>query len=166
LSEEELEELEKELEESFGDFDEDIQREKTYAEDRANESNSDDSGDELGGVGEFETYNEREGGPKGKSSSGSASSGSQSNSKSQSASGSSNSKDGEQGEGGNGRENDGPTENNQTADKSKEDAEPDVPDIVENEDIVARQIREAAEAETDPELQKKLWEEYENYNRK
>ena len=32
-----------------------------------------------------------------------------------------------------------------------------------NDDIVARQLREAAERETDPELKKKLWEEYRKY---
>ena len=32
-----------------------------------------------------------------------------------------------------------------------------------DDDIVARQLREAAEEETDPELRKKLWEEYEKY---
>lgn len=32
-----------------------------------------------------------------------------------------------------------------------------------DEDIVARQLREAAEKETDPELKKKLWEEYRRY---
>lgn len=32
-----------------------------------------------------------------------------------------------------------------------------------NDDIVARQIREAAESEKDPELREKLWKEYENY---
>jgi hypothetical protein len=31
------------------------------------------------------------------------------------------------------------------------------------DDIVARQLREAAEKETDPELKKKLWEEYYKY---
>jgi hypothetical protein len=30
---------------------------------------------------------------------------------------------------------------------------------------VARQLREAAEEETDPELRKKLWKEYENYKK-
>jgi hypothetical protein len=29
--------------------------------------------------------------------------------------------------------------------------------------VVARQLREAAEKETDPELKKKLWEEYRKY---
>ena len=32
-----------------------------------------------------------------------------------------------------------------------------------NDDVVARQIREAAEKETDPVLKKKLWEEYKKY---
>ena len=39
---------------------------------------------------------------------------------------------------------------------------PDMPDG-EDDDIVARQLREAAENERDPELRAKLWEEYRNY---
>jgi len=35
-----------------------------------------------------------------------------------------------------------------------------------DDDIVARQLREAAEKETDPELKEKLWEEYETYKQK
>jgi len=35
----------------------------------------------------------------------------------------------------------------------------------EDDDIVARQLREAAEQETDPELKKKLWKEYEQYKK-
>jgi len=35
-----------------------------------------------------------------------------------------------------------------------------------DDDIVARQLREAAEEETDPELRKKLWKEYEQYKKK
>jgi hypothetical protein len=34
-----------------------------------------------------------------------------------------------------------------------------------DDDIVARQLREAAEKETDPELKAKLWKEYEEYNK-
>ncbi len=34
-----------------------------------------------------------------------------------------------------------------------------------DDDIVARQLREAAEKETDPELKKKLWKEYEDYKK-
>jgi hypothetical protein len=39
---------------------------------------------------------------------------------------------------------------------------PDIPDG-RDDDIVARQIREAAEKERDPELRKRLWEEYRRY---
>jgi hypothetical protein len=35
----------------------------------------------------------------------------------------------------------------------------------EDDDIVARQLREAAENETDPELKEKLWKEYEEYKK-
>jgi hypothetical protein len=40
----------------------------------------------------------------------------------------------------------------------------DIPDGS-DDDVVARQLREAAEKETDPQLKKKLWEEYRNYKR-
>ncbi len=39
---------------------------------------------------------------------------------------------------------------------------PGIPDGS-NDDVVARQLREAAEKESDPELKKKLWEEYRKY---
>lgn len=39
---------------------------------------------------------------------------------------------------------------------------PDQPDA-RDDDVVARQLREAAMAETDPELQEQLWEEYRRY---
>ena len=39
---------------------------------------------------------------------------------------------------------------------------PDIPDGS-DDDVVARQIREAAMQETDPELREKLWEEYRKY---
>ena len=32
-----------------------------------------------------------------------------------------------------------------------------------DDDVIARQLREAAEAETDPEVKEKLWEEYRKY---
>jgi hypothetical protein len=38
----------------------------------------------------------------------------------------------------------------------------DLPDA-KDDDIVARQLREAAQNETDPELREKLWEEYRRY---
>ena len=40
----------------------------------------------------------------------------------------------------------------------------DIPDLV-SEDIVAKQLREAALSEDDPELRERLWEEYRNYNK-
>ena len=39
----------------------------------------------------------------------------------------------------------------------------DIPDLV-SEDIVAKQLREAALAEDDPELRERLWDEYRKYN--
>jgi hypothetical protein len=39
----------------------------------------------------------------------------------------------------------------------------DIPDLV-SEDIVAKQLREAALAEDNPELRERLWEEYRMYN--
>ncbi len=39
----------------------------------------------------------------------------------------------------------------------------DIPDLV-SEDIVAKQLREAALAEDDPELRERLWDEYRLYN--
>jgi hypothetical protein len=45
---------------------------------------------------------------------------------------------------------------------SAESIPDDIPDGS-DDDVVARQIREAAMAETDPELREKLWEEYRKY---
>ena len=39
----------------------------------------------------------------------------------------------------------------------------DIPDLV-SEDIVAKQLREAALSEEDPALRERLWEEYRLYN--
>ncbi len=38
----------------------------------------------------------------------------------------------------------------------------DIPDA-KDDDIIARQLREAAMKETDPELKEKLWDEYRRY---
>jgi hypothetical protein len=43
-------------------------------------------------------------------------------------------------------------------------APPDIPDGS-DDDVIARQLREAAEKEADPELKKKLWEEYRRYKK-
>ena len=46
--------------------------------------------------------------------------------------------------------------------KPRSSAPADIPDGS-DDDVIARQIREAAEKETDPELKKKLWNEYRRY---
>jgi len=46
--------------------------------------------------------------------------------------------------------------------KPRSSAPADIPDGG-DDDVIARQIREAAEKETDPELKKKLWDEYRRY---
>ena len=148
LTESELEELEKELDESLGDFDEEIQREQTYAEERANENATDES---IGGIGTFETY-EGDDVSEGESSSQSSSDSSGSSS---SAGGGGESGDGQATRTGN-------AEPNDDKEGKKSTVPDDIPDGL-DDDIVARQIREAAEKETDPVLREKLWEEYRNY---
>ena len=48
-------------------------------------------------------------------------------------------------------------------DEIKKRTPADIPDLV-SEDIVAKQLREAALAEEDPELRDRLWDEYRKYN--
>jgi hypothetical protein len=50
----------------------------------------------------------------------------------------------------------------QPSSRPKSSAPADIPDGS-DDDVIARQIREAAEKETDPELKKKLWDEYRRY---
>ena len=50
----------------------------------------------------------------------------------------------------------------QPSSKPKSSAPADIPDGS-DDDVIARQIREAAEKETDPELKRKLWDEYRRY---
>ena len=158
LTDEELEELERELEETMGEFDDEIAREKEYAEDRVNENTE----DQLGGIGEFEEYDEQADGSakqRAPSPSGAASS------QQESASGAdSQSAAGESSDVGEARD----AKSSEQASTEGEPLEPSKDqqaDLRRNDDIVARQIREAAERETDPELKKKLWEEYYNYKR-
>lgn len=61
------------------------------------------------------------------------------------------------------------TDSRHDSSRSDDDATPGKRDkqtgSTQDDDIVARQLREAAEKETDPELKKKLWKEYEDYKR-
>ncbi|MBX2849687.1 MAG: hypothetical protein KTR16_15295 [Acidiferrobacterales bacterium] len=155
LTEQELEELEKELNESLGDFDEDIQREKTFAEERANE-NVDDG--PLGGVGVFESYEEDQAGS---SNSSTAASGSaQGNSSAEGVSSSDSSESANAGSVSGDQE----SQSEGIGDENEEEVTlVDIPEEIVDDDIVARQIREAAENETDPELKEALWAEYRKY---
>ena len=116
--------------------------------------------DGLGGIGVFEEYTEEADGnakkkaPTTASSTGETQSEGSSSSSAQGAGGSSSESDSEVASNGSNPEQDSDAE---------PEKEPDLPDLRKNDDIVARQIREAAEQETDPELKKKLWEEYYNY---
>lgn len=49
--------------------------------------------------------------------------------------------------------------------KSGEDEDDNRKNVDDEDDIVARQLREAAEKETDPEIKEKLWEEYRKYKK-
>ncbi|MCP3953345.1 MAG: hypothetical protein GY697_14175, partial [Desulfobacterales bacterium] len=80
-----------------------------------------------------------------------------------------------------GNQNEGESTQNQTADseegqnthsqtgtqgKTMPGSGPDIPEDIpdgSDDDVVARQLREAAEKETDPALREKLWEEYRRY---
>jgi hypothetical protein len=158
LSQEELEELEDELNETLGDFDEQMQREQTYAEERANENAAEDS---LGGIGTFDDYEEEaeEETAGGKAAKGSASE-SGSEGSSESGEESESSEKGASSTAKNSRKGDNPARR-----EGEEGSTDDAKDIPSghDDDIVARQIREAAENESDPELREKLWEEYRRY---
>ena len=136
-----------------------MQREQTYAEERANDNTSEGS---LGGIGAFENYEESESDAANSSNApanqGETSNGESTNQGSQQSSSSA---------GGNSPENPGDRQGNEEApggetEEGLDNLPPDIPSG-HDDDIVARQIREAAENETDPELRKKLWEEYRNY---
>ena len=164
LSEKELEELEKELDETLGDFDEEIEREQEYAEGRANEDGSEGGSGAFDNEGAFDEYDETEDGVAKGGRKPSTSGDQQGQQGETAASSDSDSAGGESGETSNPR--DGQSKNQQQPDEDpNKDDGPDVEDLRKNDDIVARQIREAAENETDPELKKKLWEEYYNYKK-
>ena len=143
----------------MGDFDEEINRQQTYAEERANQNAGQDG---LGGIGEFEQYTEEDdgnaNGGKNSPTVATASSDSDSDSNSDSSSSGAGGASSE-GEASDKREGENPQQDSEAV----EEKEPDRPDLRKNDDIVARQLREAAEQETDPELKKRLWEEYYKY---
>ena len=143
----------------MGDFDQDMQREKDFAQERANENTG---GGSIGGIGEFEDYVEDE--PE-------AQSGAQTNNTTKTvsssnsgsgAAGQDNSAGGEGGREGNNTVNGSNPEQQANDVLLPEDDEVDA-DLRKNDDIVARQLRELAENETDPVLKEQYWQDYYNY---
>lgn len=57
----------------------------------------------------------------------------------------------------------GQSGSNSSGPNDKEEEIPDDLKGIDNDDIIAQQLKEAAIAETDPELKEKLWQEYRKY---
>jgi hypothetical protein len=149
----------------LGEYDERLLREQERIKAASPNSNSEGSGD--GGAG-----SEGEGQGEGEESEGGGQEGSEAETEgdreSESDSQSSGGAPGEQREGGaeSGQRGRGPKDSSTgPGTPGKDSDEPaDIPDGS-DDDVVARQLREAAEKETDPELKAKLWEEYRRYKR-
>ena len=158
LTEEEIEELEKELEKSFNDFDADMQREKDFAQERANENTSDGS---IGGIGDFEEYDEEAESSANETSESASQATNSTNGSANSSGASGASSDSSQAPSG-----DANTAQQSSGAKPKdlvlEDQDGPI-DSRDNDDVVAKQLRELAENETDPALKKLYWQDYRNY---
>lgn len=137
--------LEGQLEASIAGYDGMIQREQDYINDRARRQ-SEAAAEEVASSGipydDPSLEDEEPSGGQSATGTGEPASGSQSAETTVASSGKSPRKSGS-----------GPNGNNRPA---------DIPDGS-DDDVVARQIREAAEQETDPVLREKLWEEYRKY---
>ena len=165
--------LDAELGSSLSEFDEKLLREQKELAEKSRSASAGESGDQpesgdgaSGKAGDGRGEGEKSGGEAGENGSESAagSSGKEGESERQAESGEQGGTDGEGAEGdeqvasaggasGDGRH----TGNIPTP--------PDIPDG-KDDDIVARQLREAAENEQDPELREKLWEEYRKYKKR
>ena len=130
----------------LGEYDERLLREQERIKAAAPNTNS-DSGDGSGGEGEGEDGTEGDAGDQGRNSGGVAG-----NSQQTGATG--------------GQRQGGPVDSSQgSGDAGNDSDQPaDIGDGS-DDDVVARQLREAAEKESDPELKAKLWEEYRRYKR-
>jgi len=158
--------LDAELGSSLSGFDEKLLREQREIDEKSRSASTGESGAETGGgAGEDGKGTEGEGQGQGKgATSDSADSATEPAPEGDESAGQS----GQESVGGKTQEADGKS-NEQVAtaggsgDKPAKNAPP--PDIADgkDDDIVARQLREAAENEQDPELRDKLWEEYRNY---
>jgi hypothetical protein len=142
---------------SLGQFDEKLLREQDRVKARKPQASVEDSG---GGDGSDSGSGTGSGAESGESENG-ATEGEQSGDQSE---GQSNEQGGEQSnEQGSGTSSGGDQDaSGSRGGSSRSSAPPDTPDG-HDDDVIARQLREAAEKETDPELKRKLWEEYKRY---
>jgi hypothetical protein len=167
--EEQIAALDSLLNAGLGEYDEKLLREQERIKAQSPNNNSAGGGGGAGGSGDGSEGDGSEGqgsegqGSEGQSSEGESSEG-ESESEGQSSEGSAG--DTRQGEGASGQQQGGPVDSSSgsTPDGNESDRPSDIPDGS-NDDVVARQLREAAENETDPELKAKLWEEYRRYKR-
>jgi hypothetical protein len=158
--------LDAELGSSLSDFDEKLLREQREIDEKSRSASTSASGGQAGGGGgETGKSGEGEGQGQGKAAtSDSAQSATESAPQDSDSAGES----GQESVGGKSQEADGKSDE-QVASAGgsgrKPAKNPPPPDIADgkDDDIVARQLREAAENEQDPELRDKLWEEYRNY---
>ena len=157
--EEQIAALDSLLNAGLGEYDEKLLREQERIKAQAPNNNSAGGGDGAGGSGDGSEGD----GSEGEGSEGEGSEG-ESEGEGQNAEGSAG--DTREGEGASGQQQGGPADSSSgsTPDGNDSDRPTDIPDGS-NDDVVARQLREAAEKETDPELKAKLWEEYRRYKR-
>jgi hypothetical protein len=152
--EEQIAALDSLLNAGLGEYDEKLLREQERIKAQAPNNNSAGGGDGADGSGD---------GSAGDGSEGESSEG-ESESEGQNSEGTAG--DTREGEGASGQQQGGPVDSSSgsTPDGNDSDRPTDIPDGS-DDDVVARQLREAAEKETDPELKAKLWEEYRRYKR-
>lgn len=158
--------LDAELGTSLSDFDEKLLREQQEIDEKSRAASTGESGAEAGGgAGETGKSGEGEGQGQGETATGDPAEG---GTESAADSSENTAESGQQSAGGESRDAAGQS-NEQVAsaggsgrNTAKNPPPPDIADG-KDDDIVARQLREAAEDEEDPELRDKLWEEYRNY---
>ena len=147
--EEQIAALDALLNAGLGEYDEKLLREQERIKAQAPNNNSAGGGGGTGGSGD-----------------GSEGEGSEGESESEGQNSDGTAGDARDNEGASGQQQGGPVDSSSgsTPQGNDSDLPSDIPDGS-DDDVVARQLREAAEKETDPELKAKLWEEYRRYKR-
>jgi hypothetical protein len=160
--------LDAQLGSSLSEFDEELLREQREIAEKSRSASSADSGGEPGtGEGASAKSGEKQG-EKGAGEAGKDASSASTGEAGEAGEAGKQSNSGERPEksGGTAEGNDQVASAGGTSDASRRPGNtsvpPDIPDG-KDDDIVARQLREAAESEQDPELREKLWEEYRKY---